>query len=71
MDAGIDTGPIVAAEAWPLTGRERAGDLYATRLGDDEKAIEQYEEGLARYPRAWNAPEVRRKLEALEKDRRL
>lgn len=51
--------------------RERAGDLYATRLGDDAHAIEQYEEGLARYPRAWNAPEVRRKLEALEKDRRL
>jgi methionyl-tRNA formyltransferase len=27
MDAGIDTGPIVAAEAWPLGGHERAGEL--------------------------------------------
>jgi len=37
MDAGIDTGPIVAAEAWPLTGRERASDLEAeaARRGSD------------------------------------
>ena len=27
MDAGVDTGPIVAAEAWPLTGRETAAEL--------------------------------------------
>lgn len=29
MDEGVDTGPIVAATAWPLTGRERAPDLEA------------------------------------------
>ena len=27
MDEGIDTGPIVASRAWPLTGSERAPDL--------------------------------------------
>jgi tetratricopeptide (TPR) repeat protein len=50
--------------------RQRAGDLYRLRLKDDAKALEQYEECLARYPRAWNAPEVRRQLEALRRDRR-
>lgn len=50
--------------------RQRAGDLYRLRLKDDAKAVEQYEECLARYPRAWNAPEVRRQLEALRRDRR-
>jgi methionyl-tRNA formyltransferase len=29
LDAGIDSGPIVAAEAWPLSGQERAGELEA------------------------------------------
>jgi methionyl-tRNA formyltransferase len=29
MDAGLDTGPIVAAEAWPLDGTETAPDLEA------------------------------------------
>ncbi len=29
MDEGIDTGPIVAARAWPLDGAERAPDLEA------------------------------------------
>lgn len=43
--------------------RQRAGDLYRTRLGDDAAAIRQYEECLVRYPRAWNAAEVRRRLE--------
>jgi methionyl-tRNA formyltransferase len=27
MDAGLDTGPIVAAEAWPLTGSETAPEV--------------------------------------------
>jgi methionyl-tRNA formyltransferase len=27
MDAGVDTGPIIAARAWPLAGTERAPDL--------------------------------------------
>ena len=29
MDAGLDTGPIVAAAAWPLSGAERAPELEA------------------------------------------
>ena len=51
--------------------RQRAGDLYAGRLKDPKSAAAQYEECLARYPRAWNAAEVRRKLEQLRRDRRL
>ena len=51
--------------------RQRAGDLYLTRLKDDRAALAQYEECLARYPRAWNAPEVRRAAERLRRDRRV
>lgn len=47
--------------------RQRAGDLYLARLGDEAQAIRQYEECLARYPRAWNAAEVRRKLEQVRR----
>lgn len=50
--------------------RQRAGDLYLDRLKDDRAALHQYEECLARYPRAWNAAEVRRRLELLRRDRR-
>jgi len=50
--------------------RQRAGDLYSYRLKDDARAIEQYESCVARYPRAWNAPEVRRRLEELRRARR-
>jgi tetratricopeptide (TPR) repeat protein len=49
--------------------RQRAGDLYAVRLKDPKAAMTQYEECLTRYPRAWNSAEVRRKLEALRKQR--
>ena len=49
--------------------RQRAGDLYRTRLGDEHAALAQYEECLARYPRAWNAPEVRRVAERLRRSR--
>ncbi len=51
--------------------RQKAGDLYLTRLKDEARALAQYEECLARYPKAWNAPEVRRRLEQLRRDRRL
>jgi len=51
--------------------RQRAGDLYLDRLKDPKSAVAQYEECLARYPRAWNAAEVRRKLQQLRRDRRL
>lgn len=50
--------------------RQRAGEIYLG-LGDDAAALHQFEECLARYPRAWNAPEVRRKLESLRRERRL
>jgi tetratricopeptide (TPR) repeat protein len=51
--------------------RQRAGDLYRSRLGDERAALAQYEECLARYPRAWNAPEVRRVAETLRRGRRI
>ncbi len=50
--------------------RQRAGDAY-TALGDEPHALAEYEECLARYPRAWNSAEVRRRVERLRKDRRL
>lgn len=48
--------------------RERAGDAFLA-LGDARAARAQFEECLARYPRAWNAAEVRRRLEPLRKSR--
>ena len=51
--------------------RQRAGDLYLDRLKDPARAIEQYEECLARYPRSWNAAEVRRRLGTLRREGRL
>jgi methionyl-tRNA formyltransferase len=33
MDAGLDTGPIVAAESWPLEGDETASELEARAAG--------------------------------------
>jgi tetratricopeptide (TPR) repeat protein len=50
--------------------RQRAGDAYSA-LGDETHALAQYEECLARYPRAWNSPEVRRRVEKMRRDRRL
>jgi thioredoxin-like negative regulator of GroEL len=50
--------------------RQRAGDVYRLRLKDDAKAMAQYEECLARYPKAWNAPEVRRIVETYRRERR-
>jgi len=50
--------------------RQRAGDLYRLKLKDDAKALAQYEECLARYPKAWNAPEVRRVVETFRRERR-
>jgi tetratricopeptide (TPR) repeat protein len=49
--------------------RQRAGDLYL-KLKDETHALAQYEECLARYPRAWNSAEVRRHVEQLRRDRR-
>jgi methionyl-tRNA formyltransferase len=33
MDAGLDTGPIVATESWPLEGNETASELEARAAG--------------------------------------
>ena len=71
---GAVTAALAVADSLPddrlaPLARQRAGDLYL-RLKEDAKAVDQYEACLARYPRAWNAPEVRRKLEELRRTRR-
>jgi tetratricopeptide (TPR) repeat protein len=48
--------------------RQRAGEAYMA-LGDPKNAQAQYEECLARYPRAWNSAEVRRRVERLRRER--
>jgi tetratricopeptide (TPR) repeat protein len=50
--------------------RQRAGDVLRVWYKDDARALDQYEECLARYPRAWNAPEVRRRVESMRRERR-
>ena len=50
--------------------RQRAGDVYRVWYKDDAKALTQYEECLARYPKAWNTPEVRRWVEILRREKR-
>ena len=50
--------------------RQRAGEAWL-KLGDARRARAQFEECLARYPKAWNSAEVRRELEQLRKDQRL
>jgi tetratricopeptide (TPR) repeat protein len=73
-DARGALGPLLAvADSLPddrlaPLARQRAGDIYRTRLGDEHAALAQYEECLARYPRAWNAPEVRRVAERLRRN---
>jgi tetratricopeptide (TPR) repeat protein len=49
--------------------RQRAGDVYL-KLRDEPRALAQYEECLARYPKAWNAADVRRSLDQLRRERR-
>jgi tetratricopeptide (TPR) repeat protein len=74
-DARGALGPLLAvADSLPddrlaPLARQRAGDLYRSRLEDERAALAQYEECLARYPRAWNAPEVRRVAERLRRNR--
>jgi thioredoxin-like negative regulator of GroEL len=76
-DARGALGPLLAvADSLPEdrlapVARQRAGDLLLVRLKDERGALAQYEECLARYPRAWNAPEVRRVAERLRRDRRI
>ena len=74
-DARGALGPLLAvADSLPddrlaPLARQRAGDLYRSQLKDERAALAQYEECLARYPRAWNAPEVRRVAERLRRKR--
>src|SRR5262249_24040657 len=49
--------------------RKRVGDLYRGPLKDPAKALHAYEECLARYPRSWLSPEVRRIVEDLRRAR--
>jgi methionyl-tRNA formyltransferase len=54
MDDGIDTGPIVARQSWPLSGTERAPDL-------ETHAAREGAELLVRTLEAWlggTAPEI-------------
>jgi len=50
--------------------RQRSGEAWL-KLGDPRRALGQFEECLARYPRAWNAAEVRRQVERLRRELRL
>jgi len=75
-NSGAALEPLLAvADSMPESrlaplARERAGDLCRDQLHDPKRAIEQYEACLTRYPGAWNAPAVRRSLEALRRDQR-
>lgn len=66
---------LAAADSLPADqlaplARQRAGDVLRTWYKDDARALAQYEECLSRYPKAWNAPEVRRAVESLRRERR-
>jgi tetratricopeptide (TPR) repeat protein len=75
-DAKLALEPLLAlADSLPddrlaPLARQRAGDLYRLKLKDDARALEQYEECLTRYPKAWNASEVRRIVETYRRARR-
>jgi len=77
MEAGDARGALIpllvvcdslADDRLAPTARQRAGEAYMA-LGDAKHALAQYEECLARYPRAWNSAEVRRRVERLRKER--
>jgi methionyl-tRNA formyltransferase len=42
MDAGLDTGPIVASESWPLEGDETASELEARAAGVGAGLVAKY-----------------------------
>ena len=67
--AVADSLPGKPARAAGAPARRRFVSRCAAR--SEALAIEQYEACLTRYPGAWNAPAVRRSLEALRRDRRL
>lgn len=41
MDDGIDTGPIVARQSWPLTGTERAPELEARAAREGSELLQR------------------------------
>lgn len=73
--AGALAAVLAVADSLPAdrlapVARQRAGELLL-KMNDPRRALAQFEECLARYPRAWNAPEVRRRVERLRKETRL
>lgn len=65
---------VVVADSLPADrlaplARKRIGDLYRTPLKDPTRALRAYEECLARYPRSWLSPEVRRIVEEMRRSR--
>ncbi|MBI5169367.1 MAG: hypothetical protein HZA61_07765 [Candidatus Eisenbacteria bacterium] len=70
LAAALVVADSLAADRLAPLARQRAGELLLQK-GDSRGALAQFEECLARYPRAWNAPEVRRRVERLRKDTRL
>lgn len=59
MDAGLDTGPIVDAESWPLDGRETAPEL-------ERRAAEVGARLIARVVPGWLAGDLRAKPQSDE-----
>jgi methionyl-tRNA formyltransferase len=42
MDAGLDTGPVVASERWPLEGTETASELEARAAGVGARLVSRF-----------------------------
>jgi methionyl-tRNA formyltransferase len=57
MDAGLDTGPIVAAESWPLEGNETTSELEARAAGVGAGLLSK-----------WIGPWLRDEVEATPQD---
>lgn len=69
VPVGVIADSLPGDRLAPLA-RQRAGEAWL-QLRDERRALAQFEECLARYPKAWNSAEVRRQVERLRKDRRL
>lgn len=70
LAAALAVADSLPADRLAPVARQRAGELLL-KMNDPRRALAQFEECLARYPRAWNAPEVRRRVERLRKETRL
>ncbi len=69
VPVGVIADSLPGDRLAPLA-RQRAGEAWL-RLHDERRALAQFEDCLARYPKAWNSAEIRRHVERLRKDRRL